>query len=85
MLKIAELPLDVVRAKLRLSNPSELQVADWTDPLPATRHVWTDGSVQLSNHPWHTVASFAVVAENEELLAAGGPRYMGHSCRICHC
>ena len=59
MLGIAELPLEVVRAKLRVSNPSELQVADWIEPLLATRHVWTDGSVQLSHHPWLTIA-FAV-------------------------
>lgn len=71
MLGVAEIPFDVVRAKLRASNTSDLSVVDSTSPLPATRHVWTDGSVQLSHHPWHTIASFAVVAENEELLAAG--------------
>ena len=68
MLGIAELPLEALRAKLQVSNPCELQVATWTEPLPPTCHVWTDGSVQLSHHPWLTIASFAVV---EELLAAG--------------
>lgn len=37
--------------------------------------MWSDGSVQLSHHPWLTLASFAVVAEDEQLLVAG---------RVCH-
>ena len=71
MLGIAELPVDVIRAKLRVSAPSELAVAAWDEPSTATCHVWTDGPVQLAHHPWLTWAAFAVVAENEELLAAG--------------
>ena len=68
---IVELPLDGVRNRLQVSNTSDLAVADWTSPIPAAQHVWTDGSVQLSSHPWHTMASFAVVAADESLLAAG--------------
>lgn len=75
MLGIAELPFDVIGMKLKVSQPSDLQVIDWAEPLPHTRHVWSDGSVQLSHHPWLTLASFAVVAEDEQLLVAG---------RVCH-
>lgn len=39
------------------------------------KHVWTDGSVQLSRHPWLTLASFAVVTDDEQLLAAGQVRH----------
>ena len=71
MLGIVELPVDVVKAKLRVSMPSTLAVAPWPDEVDEPRHVWTDGSVQPTHHPWLSLAAYAVIAENEELLAAG--------------
>ena len=74
-LGIIEIPFEDIRAKLQVSQPSELQVHAWGAQVPAVKHVWTDGSVQLSNHPWLTVASFAVVGEDEQLLSAGVVRH----------
>ena len=74
-LGIAEIPFDAIREKLRVSQPAELQVHAWSGTLPALRHVWTDGSVQLANHPWLTVASYAVVSEDGRLLSAGMVRH----------
>ena len=71
LLGITELPLDIIRNKLQVSRPCDLQVAEWIQPLSPTLHVWTDGSVQLSKHPWITMASFAVVSADQQLLASG--------------
>ena len=59
-LGIAETPFDTIHEKLQVSQPADLQVHAWCIPGPAVQHLWTDGSVQLSNHPWLTVASYAV-------------------------
>ena len=75
MLGIVELPIDVVKDKLQVSMPSTLAVVPWADGVDEIRHVCTDGSVQLTHHPWLSLAAYAVVAENEELLAVGRVRH----------
>ena len=75
MLGIAELPIQVVKDKLQVSMPSTLAVSPWSEGADGSRHVWTDGSVQLSHHPWLSLASYAVVAEDESLLAVGQVRH----------
>lgn len=71
MLGIAETPLDDIRAKLKVSSTSDLQVRDWHDQPAGCQHVWTDGSVQLAQYPWLTMASYAVVADDASLLDSG--------------
>ena len=73
-LGIVETPVED-RAKLRVSQPSDLAVYAWGAPVPNVQHVWTDGSVQLASHPWLTLASFAVVGDDEQLLSAGLVRH----------
>lgn len=75
MLGIAEIPLTVIKAKLQVSNTSDLQVYEWSSPLASCQHVWTDGSVQLAQYPWLTMASFAIVAEDASLLMSGRVRH----------
>ena len=75
ILGIAELPMDVIREKLVTSKTSALQVAQWVQPIGQVEHVWTDGSVQLSHHPWLALASLAVVSHHGSLLAAGRVRH----------
>ena len=71
MLGIVELPLATIRKKLVCSSPSHVQVAQWMGPLSSVGHVWTDGSVQLTNYPWLALAAFAVVGSDQSVLAAG--------------
>ena len=71
LLGVAESPMDVIRAKLQVSNTAELQVQEWERPTDVYRHVWTDGSVQLASYPWLTMASYAVVADDGRLLDSG--------------
>ena len=71
MLGIAEIPLTTIKAKLQVSNTSELHVHDWDSLITGCQHVWTDGSVQLGHYPWLTMASYAVVAEDASLLLSG--------------
>ena len=39
------------------------------------QHVWTDGSVQLTPYPWLAIASFAVIAADESIIAVGRVRH----------
>ena len=71
MLGVAEIPLEIIREKMKVSTPSDLQVHEWQPPLVTCQHLWTDGSVQLAQYPWLTMASFAVVAEDTSLISSG--------------
>ena len=71
ILGVAEISLDLIRAKLRVSSTAELQVQEWGRPFQAYQHVWSDGSVQLASYPWLTMASYAVVADDGRLLESG--------------
>lgn len=71
MLGVAETPLETIREKMKVANTSDLQVQEWRQPLVGCQHVWTDGSVQLAQYPWLTMASYAVVAEDASLIVSG--------------
>lgn len=94
MLGVAEIPLDAVRAKLTVSSTAELRVCPWTSPLEPVMHLWTDGSVQLTQYPWLALASYAAVTSDETLASVGTVRrwrlssysaelYMGDSSGVC--
>ena len=71
MLGIVEIPFATIREKLVCSNTSHIQVYQWTEPPSTAAHVWTDGSVQLTTHPWLAVAAYAVVGPDQSELAVG--------------
>ena len=75
LLGIAELSMDTIREKLVTSKTSDLPVTQWVQPIGPVEHVWTDGSVQLNNHPWLALASFAVISQHGTLLAADRVRH----------
>ena len=71
VLGIAEIPIEEIRRKLVVSKPSELRVQQWSVDIGPVEHVWTDGSVQLTQYPWLALASFAVIRCDESVLAVG--------------
>ena len=75
ILGIAEVPLENIRSKLKVSKTSDIQVTPWQEPLAGVTHVWTDGSVQLNHYPWLTLAAYSVIAENEDILAVGSVQH----------
>ena len=70
LLGIVEHPWAILAKRLCVSNPSELQVAPWTDQT-VHRTVWTDGSVMWQEHFAVTCAGFAVVDQHNHVIAEG--------------
>ena len=70
-LGVAETPLEQIRAKLHVSNVSDLQVHEWSAMDAEPCHVWTDGSLQLAQYPWLTLAAFSVISDDATVVASG--------------
>lgn len=79
MLGLVETPLADIKAKLQVSSTADIHVQPWAAPLRPVVHLWTDGSVHLTTHPWLTLASYAVVADDETLLSVGRVFHWGLS------
>lgn len=74
MLGLVETPLNNTKRKLKVSKASELHVAEWSPSPAQAEHVWTDGPVQLTTHPWLTLASYAVVVVSAAGTVLGAGR-----------
>lgn len=83
LLGIAEIPLILVRDRLKCSNTSTIPVTEWQNPLPEITRVWTDGSCYNPHLFWHMKGGFSVVDQHGKCLLKGRVKHISMSSYTC--